>query len=247
MRPPFALILPAAGKSTRFGGKEKKPFVNIDGRAIWLRAAEAFVTRPEVKQCFIVVAPEDMEVFKRRFSANVMFMNIQIVEGGSERFESVANALARVAQEIEFVAIHDAVRPCVPPPMIDRVFDAAIQSGAALPGLAVSDTLKRAGNEMKVDATITRAGLWMAQTPQTFRKDLLIEAYAKRTSLGNAVTDDAQLVEALGHAVRLVPGSPFNLKVTTQDDLSIAELFAKHRKWEPPVKTSRPFEDERFS
>src|SRR5437660_661096 len=137
MRPPFAVILPAAGKSSRFGGKEKKPFVNIDGRAVWLRAAECFVTRPEVKQCFIVVAAEDMEVFKRRYAANVMFLNIQVVEGGKERFESVANALARLANEIEFVAIHDAVRPCVPPPLIDRVFDAAIHHGAALPGLAV--------------------------------------------------------------------------------------------------------------
>ena len=247
MRPPFAVILPAAGKSSRFGGKDKKPFVNIDGRAVWLRAAECFVTRPEVKQCFVVVAPEDMEVFKRRFSANVMFMNIRIVEGGKERFESVANALALLADEIEFVAVHDAVRPCVPPPLIDRVFDVAVQHGAALPALAVSDTLKRAGDNMKVDATISRSGMWMAQTPQSFRKDLLLEAYAKRTTTGDAVTDDAQLVEALGHPVRIVPGSPYNVKITTHDDLSIAELFAKHRKWEPPVKAARPFEDERFS
>lgn len=247
MRPPFAVILPAAGKSSRFGGKEKKPFVNIDGRAVWLRAAETFVTRPEVKQCFIVVAAEDMEVFKRRFAANVMFMNIQIVEGGRERFESIANALGKLADEIEYVAVHDAVRPCVPPPLIDRVFDAAILHGAALPGLAVSDTLKRAGNDMKVEATIARTGLWQAQTPQTFRKDWLIEAYANRSRVGDAVTDDAQLVEAAGHPVRIVPGSPYNVKITTHDDLSIAELFAKHRKWEPPVKAARPFEDERFS
>ena len=84
-----------------FGGKEKKPFTNIDGLAVWLRAAEHFVTRPEVKQCLIVVAAEDMELFKRRFAANVMFLNIQIVEGGKERFESVANALMKLIDEIE--------------------------------------------------------------------------------------------------------------------------------------------------
>src|SRR4051794_21842015 len=109
MLPPIAVILPAAGKSSRFSNKEKKPFVNIDGRPVWLRAAEAFVTRPEVKQMLIVVSPDDLDMFKRRFAANVMFLNIQIVEGGKERFESVANALAKLNEEIAFVAIHDAV------------------------------------------------------------------------------------------------------------------------------------------
>ena len=100
---------------------------------------------------------------------------------------------------------------------------------------------------MKVEATISRAGLWLAQTPQTFRKDWLVEAYARRSAGGDTVTDDAQLVEAAGHPVQIVLGSPFNVKITTHDDLSIADLYCKHRKWEPPVKAARPFEDERFS
>jgi 2-C-methyl-D-erythritol 4-phosphate cytidylyltransferase len=247
MLPPFAVIFPAAGKSSRFSGKEKKPFVNVDGRAVWLRATESFVTRPEVKQCLIVVAPEDMEVFKRRYAANVMFLNIHVVEGGRERFDSIANALEKLANDIEFVAIHDAVRPCVPPPVIDRVFEAAVKQGAALPGIPVSDTLKRATNEMKVELTISRSGLWQAQTPQAFRREWLVEAYKQRAKLGDSVTDDAQLVEALGHPVRIVIGSTYNVKITTGEDLGVAELFAKHRKWEPPVKAARPFEDERFS
>jgi 2-C-methyl-D-erythritol 4-phosphate cytidylyltransferase len=247
MLPPFAVILPAAGRSSRFGGKEKKPFVNLDGRAVWLRAAEPFVTRPEVKQCLVVVSPDDLEMFKLRYAANVVFLNITLVEGGKERFESVANALAKLSDEIEFVAVHDAVRPCVPPPLVDRVFDAAARSGAAVPGIAVSDTLKRVDADMKVNATIARAGLWQAQTPQAFRRDWLAEAYAKRAELGGSITDDAQLVEALGRPVRVVPGSPYNVKITSGDDLAIAELFAKQRKWEPQAKPSRPFEDERFS
>jgi len=246
MLPPFAVILPAAGNSSRFQGKEKKPFVNVDGRAVWLRAAESFVNRPEVKQCLIVVSPEDMEMFTLRYAANVMFLNMQIVEGGKERFESVANALAKLNDEIAFVAVHDAVRPCVPPPLIDKVFEAAVKHGAALPGLPVADTLKRVNQAMRVDATISRVGLWQAQTPQVFRKEWLLEAYQKRGN-DNSSTDDAQLVEALGHPVHLVPGSPYNLKITTSDDLNVVELFAKHRKWEPPVKAARPFEDERFS
>src|SRR5436190_21052229 len=90
----FAVILPAAGQSSRFRDKEKKVFANLDGRAVWLRSAELFITRDDVCQCIIVIAPDDQELFRRRFGANIAFMNIQLTEGGQERFDSVANALA---------------------------------------------------------------------------------------------------------------------------------------------------------
>jgi len=89
----FAVILPAAGKSSRFRDREKKPFANLDGRAVWLRSVELFVTRDDVCQCILVVAPEDRDLFRRRYQANIAFMNVQVADGGSERFESVANAL----------------------------------------------------------------------------------------------------------------------------------------------------------
>src|ERR1700681_1179640 len=114
----FAVILPAAGRSSRFRDKEKKPFATLDGRAVWLRSAELFVTRDNVSQTIIVVAPDDQEMFRRRYQANMAFMNIQIADGGAERFESVANALALLKPEVEFIAIHDAVRPCVAPDLI---------------------------------------------------------------------------------------------------------------------------------
>src|SRR5439155_22383190 len=92
----FAVILPAAGQSSRFRDKEKKPFAQLDGRAVWLRSAELFITREDVCQCLIVVAQSDQEMFRRRYGANLAFMNVQIAEGGAERFESVANALAMI-------------------------------------------------------------------------------------------------------------------------------------------------------
>src|SRR5947208_16449579 len=107
--PQFAVILPAAGKSSRFRDKEKKPFVNLDGRAVWLRTVEHFVNRADVCQCLIVLDPDDQELFRRRFGANIAFMNVKIVAGGRERFESVANALAVLQPEVEFVAVPDAV------------------------------------------------------------------------------------------------------------------------------------------
>src|SRR5579859_1122643 len=99
--PRFAVILPAAGRSSRFKDKEKKPFTNLDGRAVWLRSAELFITREDVCQCILVVSQADQEMFRRRYAANLAFMNIQIAEGGSERFESVANALKMIKPEAD--------------------------------------------------------------------------------------------------------------------------------------------------
>lgn len=244
---PFAVILPAAGRSSRFGGREKKPFINLDGRAVWLRTAELFCNRSDVAQVLLVISPEDRELVERRYSANLMFMDIKLVDGGAERFESVANALTKLKPEIDHVAVHDAVRPCASPSIIDGVFGAAVKHGAALPGIAVADTLKRVDPNFLVTATVARDGLYQAQTPQAFRRDWLEEAYAKRSSLGTTITDDAQLVEAIVHPVRVVPGSPFNLKITTMDDLKLATQFLKLREAEDKPKASRPFDDERFS
>src|SRR5438309_6260594 len=139
----FAVILPAAGNSSRFRDKEKKPFATLDGRAVWLRCAELFITRQDVCQCLIVVAPTDQELFRNRYGANLAFMNVQIASGGAERFESVANALAMVKPEADFVAIHDAVRPCLTAALIDAVFGKAQKSGAALLAVPVTDTVKQ--------------------------------------------------------------------------------------------------------
>src|SRR5437667_307222 len=137
----FAVILPAAGRSSRFRDKEKKPFTNLDGRAVWLRSAELFVTRDDVSQCLIVVAPDDQEMFRRRYGANMAFMNVKIANGGAERFESVASALAMLPGDADFVAIHDAVRPCVTEEQISAVFAAAEKHGAALLAVPIADTV----------------------------------------------------------------------------------------------------------
>jgi 2-C-methyl-D-erythritol 4-phosphate cytidylyltransferase len=225
----FAVILPAAGQSSRFGNREKKQFVNLDGRAVWLRTAELFVTRNDVIQCLLVIGPDDMEMFRSRYGPNVAFLNIQVVQGGKERFESVANALALLTPDVEFVAVHDSVRPCVTPALIDAVFARAVQTGAAMLGMPVADTLKRANATGEIQDTVPRDGYWLAQTPQVFRRDILEEAYAGRDKLTEAITDDAQLVEATGKPVHLVIGSPFNLKITTREDLSLAEAVLKGR------------------
>jgi 2-C-methyl-D-erythritol 4-phosphate cytidylyltransferase len=240
----FAIILPAAGKSSRFRDREKKPFVNLDGRAVWLRCAELFITRDDVCQCLIVVAPEDQETFRRRYQANLAFMNVQIANGGAERFQSVANALAMVKEEADFVAIHDAARPCVTAELIETVFTSAAKTGAAMLAVPVTDTLKRGDDKGVVKETVARRGLWLAQTPQVFRRDWLVEAYAKRTQLGRDITDDAQLIEALGHPVYLIQGSTTNVKITAREDLALAEAVLKSRPKPKAARPIHPFEDE---
>lgn len=222
----FAVILPAAGKSTRYHDKNyKKPFAPLDGRAVWLHSAERFLNRKDVIQTILVIGREDRDYFNFKFASNVAILGIEVVEGGPERADSVQNALARVKPQAEYVCVHDAARPCLVDEWIDRVFQAAVECGAAILAIPITGTLKRVGSARQIEETVTRTHLWEAQTPQVFRRSLLLEAYAKRA--GFAATDDAQLVERLGKPVTVVQGSPLNLKITTKEDLRLAEAALK--------------------
>jgi len=243
----FAVIIPAAGRSSRFGDpKHKKVYAELDGRAVWLRAAEPFFNRDDVAQIILVIAPEDRELFERRFRASVVFLNIKVIDGGAERSDSVAKALELVDPACEFVAIHDAARPCLVSEQVDRVFRAAQKHGAALLAIPVADTIKRVGADAFTTETLPRSGLYLAQTPQVFRRELLVRAYANRSRLDHEVTDDTQLVEALGERCAVVDGSPLNLKITTSADLRLAsavlQVLARSKRDTP---AAHPFADER--
>ena len=239
----FAVILPAAGQSRRFHDKAyKKPFAPLGGRAVWLHSAERFMNRKDVKQVIVCVAADDRELFDLKFGANIAILGVQVIEGGEHRTDSVQRALERVKNEIDFVAVHDAARPCIADPWIDAVFDAAQRDGAAILAAPIQATLKRADSKKHVAETVSRDGLWEAQTPQVFRRELLIEAYAKRGR--EPVTDDAQLVERLGKPVTIVPCSQLNIKITTRDDLKLAEQVLKVLP-KPKLDTfNHPFSDD---
>lgn len=244
--PRFAVILPAAGRSQRFRDPAyKKPFAPLAGRAVWLHSAERFLNRDDVKQVIVVVAAEDKEEFQRKFGANLAIMGVDLCEGGAERADSIDNALKRVREEAEFVAVHDAARPCLADKWIDAVFAAAVQHGAAILAQPVAATLKRQaadGATPLIGETVDRGGLWEAQTPQVFRRELLVRAYAERS--GAAPTDDATLVEALGEPVALVEGSPLNVKLTTKSDLKLAEQILKVLPKPPAKGSAHPFADD---
>lgn len=241
--PKFAVILPAAGKSSRFRDKNyKKPFAPLAGKPVWLHSAERFLARDDVKQVIVVVSAEDREEFDRKFAANVMILGIDVVAGGAERADSIQNALARVKPECDFVAVHDAARPCIADEWISRVFEAAEKTEAAILAVPVAATLKRVAGGTTIEETVPRANLWEAQTPQVFRRQLLLDAYAKRGDF--QATDDAQLVERLGRKVTVVAGSPINMKITTQEDLRFAEHALKALPKPKTFGAAHPFGDD---
>lgn len=235
----FAVILAAAGKSSRFGDSQrKKPFIELQGRPVWVRSIEPFVNHRDVGQALVVVSPEDHDWFKEKFRPNLAFMNVRVVTGGKERADSVQNALAHVQSDIDFVAVHDAARPLITSPWIDAVLNAAKKSGAAIPASPIASTIKRVQQGVIVE-TVPREELWGAQTPQIFERKLLMEAYAKRD--GFVATDEAQLVERLGHAVAVVDCSPLNFKITTQEDFRMAESLINALPQGKPLKAIHPF------
>ena len=227
--PKVAVIIAAAGKGERFGGSEKKTFAYLDGRPVFLRTVELFVNREDVCQTLLVVPDEDMSMMKEKYAANLGFMGVQLIEGGAERHDSVAAALDKVSEDADLVAVHDAVRPCLTEPMLDSVIAEAAKTGAAILACPLHGTIKRVSGSGVIDATVPRENLYEAQTPQVFKRSVLIEAYAGRPEDCSGITDDAQLVELAGQCVSVVKSDATNIKITTKADMALANAIIKSR------------------
>jgi 2-C-methyl-D-erythritol 4-phosphate cytidylyltransferase len=247
----IAVIICAAGSSTRFVKEQKhnleaakkKQFADVAGRPAFLRSIEFFAGRDDVKQIIMSIPAEDEEIFKITHGANVSFHGVKLCIGGSERFETVAKALAMVNDDIDIVAVHDAVRCCLTEKWVDDVFKAAEKNDAAMLACPVVATLKKVENGQIIQ-TVDRAGLFEAQTPQVFKKDLLIKAYANIEKLDKKkISDDSQLVEALGHKVAIVETDFSNIKITNKSDIAIAEAIIKSRAKEKPKGYIGPYAD----
>jgi 2-C-methyl-D-erythritol 4-phosphate cytidylyltransferase len=238
-----AVIVVAAGKGERFGGPENKTFARVEGQPMFLRSIQLFVNRSDVSQTILVVSPNDQQQVKDKFGANLGFMGIQLAIGGKQRADSVAAGLALVRDDAELVAIHDAARPCPSEAMIDAVFNEATKTSAAILAAPLRGTIKRVSDAGVVEATLSREGLWEAQTPQVFKRELILDAYARRSEFEGAMTDDAQLVEAVGHPVAIVESDFTNLKITTRADLTLASAIIKFRPKPKPKGPLGAFEE----
>ncbi len=228
-----AMLIPAAGASSRFGGKVKKQFAEIDGRAVFVRTLEAFSERNDISQIIMAIANEDKELFDIKWSAKLGFFGVKVIIGGQERHDTVNKLLAEVKDDADMVALHDAVRPCITQQQIDNVFAAADQYGAAILASPLTGTIKKADTNMQIIETIDRSELWQAQTPQVFMPDIIRKAYQLRDKIiaqNINITDDAQLVEATGTKVHIVPSDEENIKITNSIDLTIAAAILKERR-----------------
>lgn len=223
-----ALIIPAAGAGKRMDHSLPKPFIKLENKPILEHTLSRFLSIEGLKQ--IVVASsgpyiDEVNKILRRCIGDRM--KWQCVEGGVERQYSIAHAL-QVIDDVDLVLVHDAVRPFVQSRHIDACCKEAEKTGAAILGVPVKDTIKKADKNGKVRETLDRAMLWQIQTPQVFKKSLLGKAYRKATEEDFTGTDDASLVEWLGKPVKIVKGSISNIKITYPQDLELAKIILQN-------------------
>lgn len=220
-------IVPAGGTGRRMEAREPKQYLRLGGAPLLVHTVKA-LGKASCVSAIVVAVPADRQAATRRLLRAYRVPKIlDVVAGGAERQDSVWLGL-QAAGVSEWVLVHDAVRPFITPALVERVLAGAARTGASTCGLPVRETVKRVREDL-VDSTLDRAGLWLVQTPQAFRRELLWEAHDKARRDGYAATDDAVLVERLGGRVAMVPGLPENLKITTPEDLRTARRWTGQR------------------
>jgi 2-C-methyl-D-erythritol 4-phosphate cytidylyltransferase len=223
-------LVPAAGRGIRMGGSVPKQFLSLGGEPLIVQSLRTLQLAPVVDQIVLAVPLADVEYCEDEIVSRHRFTKVtKVVAGGAERQDSVRCALAQVHSDIEIVLIHDAVRPFVTQGMIEEVVAAARKGGAAIIALPMRDTVKQVRTDGTIERTVDRAPLWLAQTPQAFRRDWIEAAHRKAHAEGIRATDDAFLVEWLGHSVAVVEGSGENIKVTRPEDLVMGEAILASR------------------
>ena len=211
----IAVIIVAAGRGHRFGGETPKQYLEVHQQPLVRHAVQAFLDHPAIDLILPVIHPDDADILANALGG---LDYLEPVAGGAARQDSVRNGLEGLASSApDYVLVHDAARPMVAPALIDRVIEALQDTSGVIPGIAVVDTLKRADDDGIITDTVSRDGLWRAQTPQGFKYADLLAAH--RSAIGQELTDDAAVMEASGYRVAVVLGDENNIKVTTPDDL----------------------------
>lgn len=221
-------IIPAGGSGRRMGSGIPKQYLLLGGIPVLVHTLRVFQSSPVVDEIFLVVPEGDIPEVRNAIVGRYNLFKVSlIVAGGAERQDSVSNALAHLRGEHGIVLIHDGVRSFVSGELIRRVVAAAEADGAVAVGVQVKDSVKEVNSAGWVIKTVTREGLWLTQTPQAFRKPLILAAYERAAADGFCGTDDASLVERMGVPVRMIPGDYDNIKVTTPEDLTLGEAIIR--------------------
>jgi 2-C-methyl-D-erythritol 4-phosphate cytidylyltransferase len=213
------------------GGSVPKQFLALGGQPIILHALLALQHSPVIDEVILAVPQNELEYCLTEIVARHHFTKVtKVVPGGKERQDSVRHALEQVHEDVEIVLVHDAVRPFLTDRMVEEVVTVARAKGAAIVALPMKDTVKQVGADRVIERTVDRQTLWLAQTPQAFRRDWLLEAHRKAHAEGVHATDDAYLVEWFGHPVSVVEGSGDNIKITRPEDMVIGDAILAARR-----------------
>jgi 2-C-methyl-D-erythritol 4-phosphate cytidylyltransferase len=229
-------ILPAAGLGTRMGAETLKQFLELDGVPVLTFTLRRLALCPAITDFIVATRADEVDSLAARIARENLGRPVRVVRGGDSRQESVANALAEIPDDAELILVHDAVRPLVTRDQIDRVIAEALACDAAILGIPAMDTVKEVkraslpGDVALITATIPRERVVLAQTPQVFRKALLLEAFARALHDGVSASDEAGLVERIGRDVHVVVGSERNLKITHPGDMELAEFYLRQER-----------------
>ncbi|MFX3624941.1 MAG: 2-C-methyl-D-erythritol 4-phosphate cytidylyltransferase [Ectobacillus sp.] len=219
----YILVIPAAGQGKRMGAGKNKLFLPISSVPLIIHTLRIFEQDDKCKRIILAINETERSLFEQLIIKYDLKKDIQFVHGGAERQHSVYNGILQ-AKDAKYVLVHDGARPFVTQEIIDNVLEMAKKKGASVCAVPVKDTIKRVSGET-VAETVERSNLWAVQTPQGFQLPVLLRAHEKARAENILGTDDASLVEHLGHEVGVVQGSYYNIKVTTPDDLVVAESF----------------------
>ncbi len=226
MNSKISVLIPAAGQGKRMETSVKKPYLMLGDRPILSHTIDQFEQNSVIDEIIVIVNESDLTTCKESVISPFRFRKVQeLVAGGETRQVSVFNGLRTLTDDVDYVVIHDGVRPFIDDDIIFRCLEATAECGASVAAVPVKETIKVANRDLYIDHTPERDLLWRVQTPQVFRKSLLVAAYNKAIEEGISAPDDAILVEKLGHPVKLVMGSYRNVKLTTPDDLLLAETL----------------------
>jgi len=224
-------IIPAAGSGNRMNRDVSKQYLTLAGKPILVCTLEVFEACPLVDALLVVVPSQDLESVRTDILAPWNLKKVAgIIPGGKERQDSVRAGIEALAGDTELVIIHDAVRPFITAGLIENCIRAAEEEGAATVGVPAKDTVKEVGPDGRILRTCDRSLLWLTQTPQAFRRDIIESAHRAAVRDGFRGTDDTSLVERLGIAVRMIRGDYGNIKITTPEDLILAEALLAARR-----------------
>ncbi len=223
-------IVVAAGKGIRFGGNTPKSLVTLGGKPLMVHCLQTLNQSRWIDNIILVTSRELVSTCEKEILHKYSLVRVdQVIEGGKERQDSVMAGLKAISHPPQFVLIQDAARPFLTEDMIEQTLHGAKEVGGAVIATKITDTVKETDGSAFVQKTIPRDNLWSVQTPQTFNYSILVSAYQWAFDNHLQVTDDASLVEKFGNAVKLIPGTKNNIKITTPEDLELAELLLKKR------------------